>query len=257
VSPPTVRRSYWGRTTAVWGLWAGIGIGKGETKTCDRADQECACGWASWLGQRWPLSCGARREHHSQQRLPALREPRPAERLVCQRRPAQPRGLAGVLGPGCRHGRARAEEHAPEQPEARSLSLETAYLWPITKGRNYTWSVYLKTDAPGGAVKVYLVGLGSEKEPTTWTSLKPTAEWVRYSGTGVHHRCLPGERCLAPDLEGKGTLWVCAPQMEEGTTATAYTPAPVDQPPAAAVRPPPPRRLPPAMRRCRRPPARC
>ena len=36
-------------------------------------------------------------------------------------------------------------------PEARSLSLETAYLWPITKGRNYTWSVYLKTAAPGGA----------------------------------------------------------------------------------------------------------
>ncbi|OGV82677.1 MAG: hypothetical protein A3K19_32500 [Lentisphaerae bacterium RIFOXYB12_FULL_65_16] len=115
-------------------------------------------------------------------------------------------------------------------PEARGLSLETSYLWGFTKGRNYTWSVYLKTDAPGGTVKAYLVGLGSEKEPTKWTSVKPTSEWQRYSETGLITDAFTGHGVWHLTWEGRGTLWVCAPQMEEGTEPTAYASAPVDVP---------------------------
>jgi len=114
-------------------------------------------------------------------------------------------------------------------PKPRALVLDSAYVNDVARGKNYVWSVYLKTDTPGGVVRIqFLPGLGSDTKKTIVTSLRPTSEWKRFSATGVITDALKWRGRWYLRWEGQGTLWVCAPQFEMGTEPTDYAPARVD-----------------------------
>ena len=105
--------------------------------------------------------------------------------------------------------------HNPvDQPASGGLSLISVVVSSAAK-RPYTLSAYLKSEPAG--MKVSLGGS---------VIITLTGEWVRYAapfnndGNGVY----ADKVCLYP--LSKGTMWVDAVQLEEGTAMTAYAPAP-------------------------------
>ncbi len=85
----------------------------------------------------------------------------------------------------------------------------------------YTFSIYLKSSEP--EMPVSLGGFAGKK-------VMVTREWQRYTASGL---CVDPwgadiMRCVDITMEGKGTLWAAAPQLEYGKEATPYKPSDQD-----------------------------
>ena len=109
----------------------------------------------------------------------------------------------------------------PAGDEVYKWALATRYdsYFPIVGGKEYTFSIYMKSDRP----KVPVL-LGMVNTPARQTEVKVTTEWKRYVLTGK----LSADRTETLGffyLLGPGTIWVDAAQFEQGSEAHPYVPA--------------------------------
>lgn len=104
--------------------------------------------------------------------------------------------------------------------------------------REYTFSVYLRTEPPG-LPAVFRVGDQSR-------AVRPTDAWQRYSLTATPKtgHWAAGRLSVGFGLQAAGTLLIAAPQLEYGSTATPFRPADADSgvgAVASPAKPAPPR----------------
>ncbi|MCK4983657.1 MAG: carbohydrate binding family 9 domain-containing protein [Victivallaceae bacterium] len=118
------------------------------------------------------------------------------------------------------------EHHIPgthSMKLSKGAQLQTSYLRIFfSKGIPITFSAYLKSDSPETKVNMYIYQDGwnqinEVKEVTVGT------EWKRYYVTTIPQKKSRGGRnVVRVGLSGPGTLWVNAPQLEEGSTPTKW-----------------------------------
>ncbi len=120
------------------------------------------------------------------------------------------------------------EENSPV-PNTRALRLfnpqngtwfiiqSFAYFLPSNKP--YTFSVYLRADRDESPV---MLSIGYDKSIT----VKASTKWQRFVFTATPRRghWRRGRLAVSIAFLQAGSLWVAAPQLEEGETATEYTP---------------------------------
>lgn len=122
----------------------------------------------------------------------------------------------------------------------QGISVQS-YAYVLPSGREYTFSLYLK----GSRVRIKAdLRLGDQSR-----SLEATREWERYTLTATPRKghWAGGRLVVSFGVQGEGTLWVAAPQLEYGGQATEYRPADFDsQPQTTATQGPsiPPHPLP-------------
>jgi len=119
----------------------------------------------------------------------------------------------GIAADAAFHG-SRSLRIAAAGKYARSWGRHTR----IVVGRDYTFSVYLKSDRPGVKAELSLQGLGKK-------AVAATTEWQRWSLTGKAQR---PDTAAYVFLRSEGVLWVDAAQLELGASPTAYAPSPAD-----------------------------
>lgn len=109
------------------------------------------------------------------------------------------------------------EKSPPLYPFGRQQARQDLALGAaVCAGREYVLSAYMRTDRPGFQVIVNVGDWGLSQ------LLRLTSEWQRYV---VKKQCT--QDCWTPFvqftcLQGEGTFWVDAVQLEEGTEATEY-----------------------------------
>ena len=90
-----------------------------------------------------------------------------------------------------------------------------------------TLSMWMKSDRPGTKVKLYINQDGWN--PVGVAEISVGLDWQRY-----HLTATPGKKSASQQnfvqmgLVGPGTVWINAPQLEEGSVATAWKPSPKD-----------------------------
>jgi len=123
---------------------------------------------------------------------------------------------------------ARALKFSREaQTERTHLSTQRNSL-RLVEGRRYTFSVYLKADTPDFPVIVSL--WRGHRDVRNRADFHPSREWRCCTWTMAADK--PGTYSLNFSIGGReraGTLWLAAPQFEEGVRATAYAPSPRDK----------------------------
>ena len=119
------------------------------------------------------------------------------------------------------------EAMAPPVPGVKCLRVKNP--WPSRPGfwvgstftclpgkKEYTFSVYLKTDTPGIVATVDGVSAGKQITLTT--------DWQRCVASGFRNDPA-AMRDIEITMVGRGTVWIAAPQLEFGLQATPYLPA--------------------------------
>jgi hypothetical protein len=102
-------------------------------------------------------------------------------------------------------------------PPSKSLSM-----FVLTGGNlslppgDYTFSIYAKAARPGTVVHI------QHPASAPLATKKIGAEWTRITATAKDPKFLPAIHLPEPD----SLVWLSAPQLEEGTAATPFTPAP-------------------------------
>ena len=96
--------------------------------------------------------------------------------------------------------------------------------FPLDTGKNYTFSVYLKGEPPGAGIEVSLL---TWRGKTLFSQkVKVKDKWDRYIfPVSIDSSDLPSlQAYIMFVFSDKGTVWINAPQLEEGDTPTPYIP---------------------------------
>jgi hypothetical protein len=102
----------------------------------------------------------------------------------------------------------------------------------LPPGKTFTFSVYLKADREGAAVAMNFGDLKSQR-CTVGT------QWQRYSLAAATAQTGHFFSCVTFQLAGHATVWINAPQLEEGAEMTAFSLSPRDTVTAPGARPTP------------------
>jgi hypothetical protein len=89
--------------------------------------------------------------------------------------------------------------------------------------KDYTFSVYLKAEGSGLTATID-GGTSSRKNWKTHSKFNLTTEWQRCVVSGFREDA-SAMASLGISIDGQGTVWIAAPQMESGLKATPYQPA--------------------------------
>ena len=118
------------------------------------------------------------------------------------------------------------ESMSPPVPGVKCLRVKNPFsAWGFWVGstftgfpgkKEYTFSVYLKSDTPG--IRASISGAGAVK------TLDLTADWQRCVASGFQEEA-SAMRSLNISINGQGTVWIAAPQLEYGLKSTPYQPA--------------------------------
>ena len=124
------------------------------------------------------------------------------------------------------------EHHVPDTRAMRladGAQLQTSYLRIyFAKGMTLTLSAYLKSDRPNTKVNMYVYH-GGWNAINEITEVTVGPEWERRHVTATTKaKSRSGHNFVRIGLAGPGTLWVNAPQLEEGNTPTLWKPSPKD-----------------------------
>lgn len=104
-------------------------------------------------------------------------------------------------------------------PQNGTWFIIRSFAYFLPSGRPYTFSVYLRADRDDSPV---MLNIGHDKSVTVRVSTK----WQRFVFTATPRRghWRRGRLSVSIAFLHAGNLWVAAPQLEEGETATEYTP---------------------------------
>jgi len=103
-------------------------------------------------------------------------------------------------------------------PQANASLWLQSFAYALPSGRAYTFSVYLRSDQDNFPVTLRI---GDQS-----TRVNASTQWQRFSFTAkpIRGHWAKGRLTVSIGFSQVGTLWIAAPQLEEGETATDYTP---------------------------------
>ena len=103
-------------------------------------------------------------------------------------------------------------------PQANALLWLQSFAYALPSERVYTFSVYLRSDRDNFPVTLRI---GDQS-----TKVNVSTQWQRFSFTAkpIRGHWARGRLIVSIGFSQIGTLWISAPQLEEGETATDYSP---------------------------------
>lgn len=110
----------------------------------------------------------------------------------------------------------------------KNLFVQSYIHWLPSK-KEYTFSVYLRSDKPGAKAKLHIGNIWVANPLRKEVEL--SADWKRYSFTAVPERghWLGGALIVGVIGDDEGLTWMAAPQLEYGKEETPYRPSEFDE----------------------------